>query len=270
MHKYALTKLKFLQKIYCKNVVINIDDKYGALFQKLTNTNLFTFGINSPAQNFAIDVSLNLKGCSFLCSVLDNPLQITSNLTCMFNVYNILGACVVSKILDISNDCIVQGIAKLQKVEGRMNCFKLKNNAHAIIDFAHTPDGLKKVLESLKELIKDKRLITVFGCGGDRDKSKRRIMGEIASKFSNIVIVTSDNPRSENPQSIIKDIISCEVKKNMFCQEDRKKAIKMAYSLSKDGDIILIAGKGAENYQEINGLRLPYSDLDEIKKYIQQ
>lgn len=267
MHKYALTKLKFLQKTYCKNVVINIDDKYGALFQKLTNSNLFTFGINLPAQNFAIDIDLTFKGSSFLCSVIDSPLYITSNLPCLFNVYNVLGACVVAKILDLPIDCIVQGVNKIRNIDGRMNCFKLKNNAYAIIDFAHTPDGIKKVLEGLRGLVKGKKIITVFGCGGNRDRGKRRLMGEVASKLSDKVIVTSDNPRNENPETIIKDI-TYGIKGEFLCQIDRKKAIKHAFDLSSDGDVILIAGKGAENYQEINGVKLPYSDLDEIKNYI--
>lgn len=266
MHKYAVTKLKFLQKRYCKNVVINVDDKYGRHFDKLSNSKIYTFGIDSPAQSFALDIDLQIDGSSFLCSALDSPMEIKTHLPCLFNVYNVLGACVAAKVLDISVDNIVRGVKALKMVDGRMNYFKLKNKAYAVVDFAHTPDGLQKVLEGLRDLSK-KRIITVFGCGGNRDRSKREIMGRVASLLSDFVIITSDNPRDEEIQHIINDSIKG-IRGEFICREDRRDAIKLAFDMSREGDVILIAGKGAEAYQEIKGVKYPYSDIDEVKKYI--
>ncbi|MBR1984169.1 MAG: UDP-N-acetylmuramoyl-L-alanyl-D-glutamate--2,6-diaminopimelate ligase, partial [Clostridia bacterium] len=153
-------------------------------------------------------------------------------------------------------------------VDGRMNTYKLFTGAVAIIDFAHTPDGLEKVLKSLKQINKDKKIVTIFGCGGNRDFLKRPIMGKIACSLSDYVFITSDNPRSENPNDIVKDITTQLKCTNYEIVIDRKLAIKKAIENFKYNSIILIAGKGAERYQEINGVKIKYSDEDEIKKYI--
>ena len=134
-----------------------------------------------------------------------------------------------------------------------------------VIDFAHTPDGVEKVLKTARELT-DGRIISVFGCGGDRDNTKRKIMGEISENLADYTIVTSDNPRSENPNLIIKEITE-NMKKNYETITDRRKAIARALNIAKAGDVILILGKGAENYQEINGVKYPYSDYEVVDDY---
>ena len=134
-----------------------------------------------------------------------------------------------------------------------------------IVDFAHTPDGLEKVLISLKQINQKGKLLVVFGCGGNRDKSKRPIMGEVASKYADLVIITSDNPRDEEPLNIINDI-KIGIKGDFLVEADRKEAILKAYKLSKEGDIILLAGKGAEETVEVNGELLPYSDYAVIEE----
>lgn len=268
MHNYALTKLKFLQKKYCKNVIINTDDDYGKLFMKLSNSNKFSCGIKDPAQNFAMDIKTSFYGTKCLINVFDSVLEVTSNLIGIFNVYNILSACACAKILGVDLDFIYKGILNTKQVDGRMNYYFLKNGSIVVIDYAHTPDGLQKVLETLNNLKQNKRIITVFGCGGNRDKQKRPLMGQIACLLSDQVIVTSDNPRWEDKMQIIKDITKGISLKNFVVEEDRKKAIQKAIEISKNGDIILIAGKGAEDYQEVNGIKNHFSDYEQLTKYV--
>lgn len=268
MHNYALTKLKFLKNRYCQNVVINSDDDYGKLFLKLANIKTYSYGLNNPSDSFAIDIKQYIDKTIFTANILDNVFIFKTNLICTFNVYNILAAATCCKILNIDNDFIFNGIKNIKTVNGRMNFFKLKNGAHVVIDYAHTPDGLKKVLQNLNTLKqKDKKIICVFGCGGDRDKTKRHVMGEVVFSLSDVMIVTSDNPRSEDPDKIIEDVCSS-IKGNIIKITNRNEAIKRAYDASNNQDIILVAGKGCELTQEIKGQKIPYSDYDEIKKYL--
>jgi len=267
MHKYALAKLKFLKKTFCKNCIINTDDEYGKLFYRLTNANKYSYGISSPADNFAINIKTSLLSSSFYANVFDNVFDIKTNLTCLFNVYNILASIVCAKLFDIENRNITEALKNIN-VDGRVNVFQLKNNSSCVIDFAHTPDGLEKILTDIRDFSKNK-IITVFGCGGDRDRTKRHIMGQVASTLSDIVIITNDNPRSEDPNKIISDItLDIKQNKNVFVEPSREKAIEMAYNKSSEGDLILVAGKGAEDYQEIDGKRYHFSDREIIQKYI--
>ena len=163
----------------------------------------------------------------------------------------------LNMVFDI--DAIKMGVEKTKKIDGRLNIYYLKNGARTIIDYAHTPDGLEKVLENIKNLNAKGKIITVFGCGGNRDKNKRHKMGQIAEALSDEVILTNDNPRWEDENEIIKDIM-CGIKKRVFIDTNRKEAIISAIKHSKKEDIILIAGKGCEKYQEIKGVKKPFSD----------
>lgn len=267
LHNYAITKLKFLQKSYCKNVVINTDDKYGKLFYKLTNSNAFNYGIEEPCQNFAMDITYNKSGTNFLINVLNSVAEIKTSLIGKFNVYNILSCCVCAKILNFDTDTIVNGIKTIKKIDGRLNLYELKNGAVAIIDYAHTPDGLEKVLENIRLINPTGKILTVFGCGGNRDKDKRHKMGQIAQALSDEVFLTNDNPRYEREEDIINDILKG-IKNKVFIDTNRETAIKSAIEKSKNGDIVLIAGKGAESYQEIKGEKLPFSDEKIVLKYV--
>ena len=268
MKSYALAKLKFFKKRYCKNIVVNIDDEYGRLFLKLTNTKYYTYGLNNPSDCFAIDINLKIDKTKFVANIFDNIFVFNTGLICLFNVYNILAAATCCKILGIQNKFILQTINQIETINGRMNFFKLKNGAYIVVDYAHTPDGLQKVLQNLKFLKqKHKKLICVFGCGGNRDKVKRHIMGEVAFSLSDTLIVTNDNPRDEDENKIIEDICK-NINGNILKNPNRKGAIKMAYDESDNGDIILVAGKGCELTQEIRGQKIAYSDLKEVKKYI--
>ncbi len=270
MHKYALCKLKFLKKFYCKKCLINIDDDYGSFFYKLSNSKVYSYSIENPADFFAQNIQLNINNSSFTANLLDDVINIQSNFPCKFNVYNLLSALSCCKLLDIDLTSISLNVKKLDKIDGRMNFYLLKNGSSVVIDFAHTPDGLEKVLLNLKQLKFNSKIISVFGCGGDRDKSKRSKMGEIATVLSDKVIITSDNPRNEDALSIIKNITSNITKNNYEIEVDRKKAILKAISISSQGDIILIAGKGAEIYQEIKGKKIPFSDKNIIANFVEK
>lgn len=267
MGKYALCKLKFLKKRFCKNVVINTDDKYGEMFAKISDSVVATYGIERPAKNFALGLNLSLTHSSFVANVFDNIFDIKTNLLCKFNVYNVLSSIIAAKILEIDDDVIVKTLKNIKRIDGRMNFYKLKNGAVAVIDFAHTPEALESVLRNLKKL-SAKKVFCVFGCGGDRDKLKRSKMGRVAGVLADYVYVTSDNPRSEDPLKIISDIIDGIVTDNYEIDESRTRAIQKAIAFSQKGDVILIAGKGAENYQEILGVKYAYSDVDVLKKFI--
>lgn len=265
MGNYALSKLKFLKKSYSKKVLINMDDDYGKLFYKVSNSKIYTYSIDNPSDNFAMDIKYNLKGTSFIINSFDNIFEIKSPLLCKFNVYNVLCAVVTAKLLDISNEDIFGALKTIQKIDGRMNFYDLKDGKTVVIDYAHTPDGMENVLKGLKNITNNK-IITVFGCGGNRDRNKRSKMGKIASFYSDKVIVTSDNPREENEDKIIDDIV-LEIK-DYIREKNRKKAIELAINEAKTGDIIAILGKGNEKTQEIKGVKYPFSDYEVIKEYL--
>ncbi len=268
MENYASAKKLFFDKSMCKNVVVNIDDELGRDISKSTNSKLFTYGIFSPATNFAMDIVLKNDETDFLLNIFDNIFDIKSNMLCLFNVYNMLSSAVSAKILGLSNEAIFKTLSNVNKIEGRMNFYKLQNGATVVIDYAHTPDSLKKALLNLKDFTKN-RLIVVFGCGGNRDQDKRGKMGEVASLLSDFTILTSDNPRNESLRKIISQIESGFDNKNKyFVICDRKKAIERAIKGSEYGDIILVAGKGHEKTQEIKGKKYHFDDYEIIKPFL--
>jgi UDP-N-acetylmuramoyl-L-alanyl-D-glutamate--2,6-diaminopimelate ligase len=193
-----------------------------------------------------------------------------------FNAYNILTVCAVATLLGQDKENVKELIKSLRPVEGRFNYIKSKEGITGIVDYAHTPDALENVLKTIVEMKwngqpaeKARRIICVFGCGGDRDTSKRPIMARIGYTMSDIVILTSDNPRTENPEAIIDDMkkgIEASSQTNMYVILDRRQAIQKACELAKKGDYILLAGKGHEKYQEIHGVKTDFDDMEELKK----
>jgi UDP-N-acetylmuramoyl-L-alanyl-D-glutamate--2,6-diaminopimelate ligase len=164
---------------------------------------------------------------------------------------------------------VLTTLSNLNSVEGRFQYIKSKNGIVAIVDYAHTPDALENALKTLGQLKNGKKIITVFGCGGDRDQGKRPLMGEIACRLSDQVILTSDNPRTEYPGQILEDIAKgCKSYQNFSMEIDRKKAIEMALSGAQKGDAVLVAGKGHEDYQIIGKTSHPFSDVEVIKNYL--
>jgi len=249
--------------------IVNIDDDYGKrLIRECSDSqNIITFGRAGDVK--ILDIQTSFTGTDVKLKIEGEFFDISSLLYGDFNAYNIAGAVAAAYALGIPMEIICTGIKKMSHVPGRMEGFKLHSGAMAIVDYAHTDDALENVLRTLRNLNVKGRLIAVFGCGGDRDKTKRARMGAVAAKYADSVVVTSDNPRSENPLAIIQDInAGFPDNFNFINIPDRKTAIQQTLESAKDQDIILIAGKGHETYQEIDGVKYPFDDRAVIRSAI--
>ncbi len=279
MEKYFMAKRKLFTYL-CSDgtAVLNWDDPMIRPLTKKLNCNVITCGIEEGAMIRAEDIkefraphqTLTIpSGVSFAIRTPESRFMVHSNLIGRFNVYNVLMSAGLAYALGIREDVIQQGIRDIQHVEGRFESIVEGQRFLCIVDYAHTEDALKKLIQETR-LITKKRIITVFGCGGDRDKMKRPKMGAAASELSDFVIITSDNPRSEEPFEIINDIVLGVKKDNYTLISDREKAIEEAVSLAKEGDTLLVAGKGHENYQEVKGVRHYFSDKEILRKAIRK
>ena len=193
--------------------------------------------------------------------------MVETSLIGRFNAYNITGSVALCLELGVPVDTVIEALKCFSSVPGRLECLYTSNNIRCFVDYAHTDDALKRVLIALKGL-NPSRLIAVFGCGGDRDKTKRPRMGEVASEHADIIVITDDNPRTENSTDIINDIVSGIPLEQFKVIPDRREAISYAVSIAGADDIILIAGKGHENYQEIGTKRYPFDDRDIVKNFM--
>lgn len=245
-------------------MVVNIDDIYGQRFARKIQSRVpvVTYGFSAKAQFRALSVDLGIRGTSFKLAAKGREYLVRMPLIGRFNVYNALAALAVADHLDINFRSAVAALAEAPQVPGRMQSVIDQRPYRAFVDYAHTPDALENVLATLKTL-KPARIITVFGCGGDRDKAKRPLMGRAASQLSDVCILTSDNPRSEDPDAILVDV-ECGMQGRYKKIVDRRDAIKLAIAAAGPDDVVLIAGKGHEDYQEINGERFPFSDRVEV------
>jgi UDP-N-acetylmuramoyl-L-alanyl-D-glutamate--2,6-diaminopimelate ligase len=207
-----------------------------------------SFGLDPSADISAADLKVDLAGIRGEAG----GVKVSSSLTGRFNAQNILGAIAAAQGLHLPSEFVAQGIAGLAVVPGRLERVPNSKGIHILVDYAHKPDALDKVLRTLREVRSGHKLITVFGCGGDRDRTKRPVMGKTAAELSDQVFVTSDNPRTENPEAIIREIVAgMQGYKNVKIESDRKKAIFSAIDMAGAGDLVLIAGKGHEDYQII-------------------
>jgi UDP-N-acetylmuramoyl-L-alanyl-D-glutamate--2,6-diaminopimelate ligase len=247
--------------------ITNLDDIYGEKILADTKAKKITYAVNNDAGYKAENPNFNLKGLSF---DLDG-VKINSNITGKFNIYNMLASISCVRNYDISYDAINNSLQNFEGVNGRFNKIELPNGAYAVIDYSHTSDSLKNAIESAREIVnnenKNGRVITIFGCGGNKDVTKRPVMGKFATELSDFSIMTSDNPRYEKPLDIIREIRKGAVNKNYEIDENRETAIEKGIRMSKPGDIILICGKGHETYQEINGVRTHFDDKEMVQKY---
>lgn len=266
MENYQRAKFKLFEENKIKSAVLNFDDEFGRKLAETITVPFLSYSLNNPSDVFAAKIGNRNGKNKFIVNILDNVFDVESNLIGEFNIYNSLAAASVAAMLGCSTKQIKNGLEKLLGVEGRLNRFNLSNGVVAFIDFAHTPDGIEQALNAIREL-KFKQIITVFGCSGNRDKDKRHKMGQIAEKLSDYVVLTTDNPRFENPELILDDIEIGMEKTAHTRFVSREQAIEFALTLAKKGDCVAILGKGAETYQDINGVNVPYSDFEVVKNF---
>lgn len=248
----------------------NVDDKNGAVMIQNTSARKLTYALKSYADYRAQILENQLSG--LLLKINDNDVWV--KLIGTFNAYNLLAIYGTAVQLGLDNIEVLRLLSELESVSGRFQFIVSKDKITAIVDYAHTPDALENVLKTINDIrTKNEQLITIVGCGGDRDKTKRPIMANIATEMSDKVIITSDNPRTENPATIIAEMeagVAPQNFKKSLSIEDRKQAIKTACQLANANDIILIAGKGHETYQEINGVRYDFDDMKIVKEFLEQ
>lgn len=250
--------------------VINIDDEGGKIIAndiKSLKTPLYTYGIDNNADFMAKNIKINASGTSYTLVTPTYEADIFIPVPGRFTVYNTLAVIATCYLLNISIDIIKEGLAKTKGVPGRFETVQNNKDIHVIIDYAHTPDALENVIKTAKGFATN-RVITVFGCGGDRDNSKRPMMGKIAEDLSDIAILTSDNPRTEDPNKIIDDVLKGMNSNNYEVIIDRKEAIKRAIEIAQKEDVILIAGKGHENYQIIGKEKTHFDDKEVALEFL--
>lgn len=248
--------------------IINSDDSSSKAIVKDCKAKIVTYGIAEISDYQIKNINYDLNGTDFTISHNKVDYEIHTSLIGTFNAYNATSAFAVSHSLGISTEKIVNGINSSPQVPGRFEVLG-SGIKKVIIDYSHTADSLEKALQAVRDIVNGKnQVVTVFGCGGDRDKTKRSIMGKVASGLSDKVFITSDNPRTEKPLEIIEDIKKGITKNNFEVEENRENAIAKAIKDSNDNAVILIAGKGHENYQEINGVRNHFSDREIALKYL--
>ncbi|MDF2533395.1 MAG: UDP-N-acetylmuramoylalanyl-D-glutamate--2,6-diaminopimelate ligase, partial [Clostridia bacterium] len=234
-------------------------------------TTLITYGIDHNADIMAKNIEIDAKGIKFTLATPKYSIDIQNKTPGRFSVYNCLAAAAAAYAEGIDKDTIREGLYNLSKVPGRAEVVNIDKPYTVIIDYAHSPDSLENILKSVRQYAKG-NIITVFGCGGDREKEKRPIMGEVAGKLSDYCVVTSDNPRSEEPESIINQIeqgissTNCDY----ICIENRRDAIKYALTIARNDDIVLLAGKGHETYQVLKDGTIHFDEREVIRELIRE
>ena len=245
--------------------VINRDDPYGRQLASLTDLKVLTYGMQEGADVRGYLAASSVKSTLLTVRYQKKDFELHVHLPGEFNAYNALAAAATALAEGFQPDVIALGIDAVEAVPGRLEAVNYQQEYSIFIDFAHTPDGLEKVLQTLSAM-PHRRVITVFGCPGDRDKAKRPVMGRIAELYSDLVVVTSDNPATESPDAIISDILRGMETKPVVLP-DRNEAVRYVLSVAEKGDIVLLAGKGHENYQIIGDKHVPYSDRQAVETF---
>lgn len=269
MEDYKRAKLKLFEEYDYKYAVINSDDAVGREIIGKTDKAI-SYGIENPADVFAIDVNEDRDGQNFVINLFDCIYNVTINLIGEFNVYNALAAATAAALYGVTPREVADGLENLKGVGGRLEKV-YEGKFDVYIDYAHTPDGLKNALLALGKICEN-RLICVFGCGGNRDEKKRPIMGKISGELADFTVITSDNPRFEEPMDIIWQIEKgvLQSTRDYVIVQDRAEGIEYAVNYARDGDVILIAGKGHEKYQEVFGIKHLYNDKDTVEEIIKK
>ena len=305
MEDYFAAKERLFTELLDKDgaAIINNDDPYGkrllsVLAASETAPSVLTYGFEQGADLMAENVTTSFQGVTFRISFRGSSYDVTAGLTGIPNVYNILSAVAASVSLGVPWQVILEGVGKTGNIAGRFEKVDAGQKFLCVIDYAHTEDALERLILTARKLLKESegyrlrgeqraeskgqedkrtltqsfppRIITVFGCGGDRDRGKRPAMGAVATRLSDFVIITSDNPRSEEPLEIIRDIEGGVVGGNYMVEPDRRAALKQAVGMAETGDVVLVAGKGHEDYQEIKGVRHRFSDRDVTMEIIRE
>lgn len=266
METYGAAKKKLFSPPQSKFGVLNADDPFSA---ELTAIPHVTYGLETPAEAFAFVEEESLRGSKLLLNLSDELCEAEIALVGRYNALNALAAACAAKTLGATPGEIARGLNAVKGVDGRLERVASFRGAEIFVDFAHTPDGLEKSLSALKERCAG-RLIALFGCGGNRDAGKREKMGKIAGQLCDFCVITSDNPRFEDPCLIMAEIEKGyrEVSVDYVAVEEREKAIEYAVNMLKKGDVLLVAGKGGETYQEIMGIKYDYNDKDAVKSAV--
>jgi UDP-N-acetylmuramoyl-L-alanyl-D-glutamate--2,6-diaminopimelate ligase len=251
--------------------VLNVDDEFGRRLAGLAK-NTVTYGLESPADIITKKFQLTFDGLTFTAQTPNGKVQVESSLVGRINVYNLLAAIGAAQALALSNEVIEKGIRNLQSVSGRFERIDLGQPFLVIVDYAHTDDALENLIRTARELNPKGRIITLFGCGGEKDRTKRPVMGEVTGRLSDLTILSSDNPRSEDPLKIISDVIVGLQKTagKYLIEPDREKAIGLAVDEARAGDIVLLAGKGHENYQILADRTFEFDDRVEARRALRQ
>lgn len=268
MENYVEAKAKLF--MLSKFGLVNNDDESEAVVKKNATCKILTYSVDASSDIVAENVVMDSKGVSFDLCYEGNKTKMNLSIPGKFSVYNALTSIGCLMTLGFSLDKIAEGLKKAQGVKGRIEVIPLNEDYTVIIDYAHTPDGLLNIIQTIRGFAKG-RVVTLFGCGGDRDKTKRPIMGKIAGELSDYCIVTSDNPRTENPSEIIKDILKGikETDCGYTVVENRFDAIEYALDHAQKDDIILLAGKGHETYQILNGRTIVFDEREIVIKLLQ-
>lgn len=272
--EYLRVKSKFFLDLPVTSwAVINGDDPHSDTFIEKTAAKVVTYGVEHPVQIGATGIQLSPTGVSFTANTPVGPIDLRLHLTGYFNVYNSLGALGAGLVLGVDPAAIKQGLESVSGVPGRFQVVPGVTDFGVIVDYAHTPDGLENILNTGRALTK-KRLLLVFGCGGDRDRTKRPIMGALAAKLADFSIITSDNPRSEKPEAIIAEIEAgfkeANPKAAYQLEPDRAAAIRKIINLAQPGDLVIIAGKGHENYQIFSDRTIHFDDREVVQSVLEE
>jgi UDP-N-acetylmuramoyl-L-alanyl-D-glutamate--2,6-diaminopimelate ligase len=265
MESYFEAKAALFTPEHAERGVVDLDDLWGHRLGERAAIPTTGYAIDADAPLRARDVSVSREGVAFTV----DDIAFRSSLRGRFNVSNCLAAIGLSRLVGIDDDAITRGIAALEEVPGRMQPLDAGQNFLVVVDYAHTPDSILSVLQAARPLTSG-RLIVVFGCGGDRDRAKRPLMGAAATRTADLTVITSDNPRSEDPLAIIADIEpgAAEGGGAFVVEPDRRAAIRSAIRAATSGDTVVIAGKGHESYQETGGLRIPFDDREVAREEI--
>ena len=251
--------------------VLNTDDEYGKRLAGLAK-NTVSYGLNSGAQLTTKKFQLTFSGLSFTAQTPNGKIDIESSLVGRINVYNILAAIGAAQALGLPNDVIATGIRDLKSVSGRFQPIAMGQPFLVVVDYAHTDDALENLIRTARELNAKGRIITLFGCGGLKDRTKRPVMGEVAGRLSDLTILSSDNPKTEDPLKIISDIVVGlqKTQGKYIIEPDREKAIGLAIDEARAGDILLLAGKGHENYQILADRTLEFDDREVARRALRE